>query len=226
MGQEQDAIYYDNLYANSTKYRKSWKDISPRKRLWSAAADFVETQGVVDLGSGAGHFPECLFDKGKIQFYKGLDFSEKALSMARRLLDDAGIEEYIDAGPMTGSGDDRRWELSVVDLVKLASWNELAFHAFRDPETWTFTLLEILEHIEADLDVLRLVPEGSPVVISVPSFDDPAHVRHFPNQDAVRKRYGPYIDISMIRTPWKWFVVKGTKRTAHETEQIFNPTLF
>lgn len=222
MGQEQPSIYYDNLYSQSAKYRKSWNEISPRKKLWVAAAEGVDSPGVVDLGSGAGQFAQCLFQKERIEFYKGLDFSEKALRMARRLLEESGISEYTGEG----SGDDRRWELSRVDLVALAGFHNGAFSDFDDPNVWTFTLLEILEHIEKDLEVLALVPDGSPVVLSVPAFDDQAHVRHFKNQEEVSRRYRPYIDISTIRTPWKWFVVKGTKRRKHETEKILTPTLF
>jgi len=222
MGKEQDSNYYNSLYANSSKYRKSWNQISPRKKLWSAAASFVKTPGVVDLGSGAGQFAECLFETTGIQYYKGLDFSEKAVRMSRERLVDKRIDEYL------GSGDDKRWEFNVVDLNALAGFHSQAFFRFGDADVWTFTILEVLEHVEKDLEILSLVPEGSPVVISVPSFDDEAHCRHFTSKESVVFRYSPYIQIKQIRTPWKWYVVQGIKKTKvdHEKDKLSSPNLF
>ena len=51
-----------------------------------------------------------------------------------------------------------------------------------------YVLLEVLEHLERDLEVLGKIPVGKQVLFSVPSFDDPAHVRVY-TEDIVRWRY-------------------------------------
>jgi len=62
-----------------------------------------------------------------------------------------------------------------------------------------YVLLEVLEHLQRDMDVLRKVPSGSEVLFSVPSFDDPSHLRMF-TENIVRWRYRDLIDyISITR---------------------------
>jgi hypothetical protein len=47
-----------------------------------------------------------------------------------------------------------------------------------------------LEHIEADLEVLRRVRPGTRCLLTVPNFPYPSHVRFFNNGGAVSERYG------------------------------------
>jgi len=60
-----------------------------------------------------------------------------------------------------------------------------------------YVLLEVLEHLVRDLDVLGKVPVGKEVVFSVPSFDDPAHVRMF-TENIVKWRYKDLVKLTSV----------------------------
>lgn len=60
-----------------------------------------------------------------------------------------------------------------------------------------YVLLEVLEHLTRDIDVLKKIPFGKQVVFSVPSFDDPSHVRMFTEQ-IIRWRYRDWLNIHSI----------------------------
>lgn len=60
-----------------------------------------------------------------------------------------------------------------------------------------YVLLEVLEHLARDTEVLDKIPVGKEVIFSVPSFDDPAHVRVF-TEDIVRWRYRDLINFRNI----------------------------
>ena len=60
-----------------------------------------------------------------------------------------------------------------------------------------YVLLEVLEHLIRDIDVIKRIPKGANVVFSVPSFDDPAHVRMF-TEDIVRWRYRDLIKLTDV----------------------------
>lgn len=55
-------------------------------------------------------------------------------------------------------------------------------------------LFEVLEHLEQDLDLLRLIPAGAKVLFSVPSYGSKSHVRQFKTAGVVKKRYQPLVN--------------------------------
>lgn len=61
------------------------------------------------------------------------------------------------------------------------------------PAAATYVLLEVLEHLDDDLAVLRRIPLGARVVLSVPSFPSASHVRSFAGRDEARDRYQPVL---------------------------------
>jgi SAM-dependent methyltransferase len=62
----------------------------------------------------------------------------------------------------------------------------------------TIVCTEVLEHIDADLDVIRLWRDGTWCVCTVPNFDYAGHVRFFRTPDEVVARYGRLIDIRAV----------------------------
>lgn len=57
------------------------------------------------------------------------------------------------------------------------------------PEAEVYVATEVMEHLDDDLAVLRRLPLGSTVILSVPSFDSASHVRHFPERGQALTRY-------------------------------------
>lgn len=64
--------------------------------------------------------------------------------------------------------------------------------ALKDFDADTFIILEVLEHIEMDIDLLSKIPSREKVIFSVPNFDSFNHVRFFKDSASVNERYAPY----------------------------------
>jgi SAM-dependent methyltransferase len=62
----------------------------------------------------------------------------------------------------------------------------------------TIVCTEMLEHVDGDLDVIRLWRAGTWCICSVPNFDYAGHVRFFNTSDEVATRYGGPIDIRAV----------------------------
>jgi len=199
MGKEQDAAYYDRIWSGG-QGQKSWNQFGPRKRLWLATAKMCGNNPglIVDLGCGAGHLAECLATKNPPAAYVGYDFSEVAIHMAKKKL--LGHHLYT---------------FEQRDLRKVVNGDTT-------PPGAIFVCLEVLEHIQDDLRIFQLIPEGAQLIFSVPTFDDPAHVRHFTTRDSVMHQYGPYVDFtrSTWRPIWRWHLFSATRKDQHEGNEI------
>lgn len=66
----------------------------------------------------------------------------------------------------------------------------------------TYLLLEVLEHINEDKGLLERIPSGKQVILSVPSFADPSHVRIY-DRLMVTERYKDLLDIQQV-IPYYW----------------------
>lgn len=140
---------------------------SPWLPLYEAAAEMVSWDAgpVVDLGCGTGRFARLLSDRGRR--VAGVDFSAVAIQLAR------------DYAPT-----------STFDVCDLRSWEPGTV----DGST-VFTCLEVLEHLDDDLDLVRRVPGGHRLIFSVPSYLSEAHVRVFRHVSEVFARYEPFVDV-------------------------------
>jgi 2-polyprenyl-3-methyl-5-hydroxy-6-metoxy-1,4-benzoquinol methylase len=58
------------------------------------------------------------------------------------------------------------------------------------PGNAIFTCLEVLEHLEDDLALVKRIPPGFLFIASVPNSPSVAHVRTFPTVGSVFERYG------------------------------------
>lgn len=89
------------------------------------------------------------------------------------------------------------WSANCIDIARtkhpLHKFNVTnMFEAdFDSPDVLVF--LEVLEHIGKDIELLKRIPEGKHVIISVPNTDDESHVRFFPSVGDVIDRYRPLL---------------------------------
>ena len=118
-------------------------------------------QPVADIGCGCGALAEIISAKGHKNYW-GVDFSPERIAVAKQRI--------------------KNYEFVVGDVFDPGVVSQ--FDKFR-----YFFVLEILEHVEDDLGLLRSIPPGRDVIFSVPSFDDPAHVRRFNSLHEVTLRY-------------------------------------
>jgi len=180
---------------NATYYDKAWQKWSPttsteRSRLYLKAADWcARRESVLDVGCGPGLVAQILSGWSWPGHYSGIDFSTEAIRIAKaRDLDPHRFEFRHEDAAI----------VTYIDRPLLA--------------------IEFLEHVSFDVDFLRTVERGTPIALSVPSFDDPGHVRFFPTFDDVFRRYGPELDIDYATTlsapmpGHRWYWLEGFKK--------------
>lgn len=165
LGEELGQDHYDAALARVGL--NLWE--SPWLPVYAIAADYLATaEGpVVDVGCGTGRLAKLMYERGEVD-YLGIDFSPRRIREA---------QGYVPA---------MRFEVGDAYDDGVRS----RFGAFR-----RFAFLEFLEHIGDDLGVLRAVPSGAFVVLSVPSYDSAGHVRQFNSATAVVTRYGELLDL-------------------------------
>jgi SAM-dependent methyltransferase len=180
MGIEHESDYYDAAYKKKrSPYR--WKpENAPWVKLWSTILNEIgPDERIADFGCASGQFAYIALKTGK-RFVAGVDFSRIRIVKSRM--------------NNPGHGD----KFITADL--------------RDPETFegldydVAVFCEVLEHIGSDLGVLKNVPAGKRIIMTVPSFDSEAHVRHFKSMSEAVDRYSPLIDIE------KKIIFKRTRR--------------
>lgn len=122
---------------------------------------------ILEIGCGVGQFANMLFDCG-FSNYTGFDYAVEAIARAK-----ANNPEHADR-----------------------FFAENAFQTRLMEEKYGLVIsFEVLEHIQKDLEVLNRIRPGTKMLVSVPNFDDPYHVRYFPSEKDVRERYGQVMRI-------------------------------
>lgn len=177
--EETPAEKYDQFYASEGgderpygAYDRPYWD-SHYFPLYKAVFDEVVRFGgqqILEVGCGSGSFAHLLFDKSKLD-YHGFDFSEAAINKAR------ARTGKPDRFSVARAGDDGPMQRQYDTIV----------------------CLEVLEHIERDLEVVQGWKAGCACVCSVPNFDQPDHVRFFRHEDEVRERYDQFIDLDRVQ---------------------------
>jgi len=170
---------------------KLWtkKVIEKYKGMRQRVVDFLpedKTCSIIDLGCGAGNMAEILYDNG-YKNYIGIDISESMLKTAKKYVPHCA-EKFI-----------------LKDLIDETTWE-----LYKDKNVFIST--EVLEHIRKDVLVLRSIPSGKLVIISVPNFSHPNHVRFFTSKRKIIDRYGFVLnfigEIELIRNTYVFKAVK------------------
>jgi SAM-dependent methyltransferase len=168
---EASAQTYDRQFARSEEADRHYS-LSIQHRLYRRVCQEVEalpSQRILEVGCGTGAFAHCLMETLRRE-YRGFDFSEVAVRMAR---------------------------------VRTERHDCFFLGDARDAESYqqpydAIVCLEVLEHVERDLDVLTNWNSGCECICSVPNFDYPTHVRWFRHEAEIVTRYGHLISIREI----------------------------
>jgi 2-polyprenyl-3-methyl-5-hydroxy-6-metoxy-1,4-benzoquinol methylase len=70
---------------------------------------------------------------------------------------------------------------------------------------------EVLEHIERDCEMLESW-DVNQVIITVPDFNDPSHLRYFEDCQDVESRYGKYFKRFETIKVKSWYILNGFKK--------------
>ncbi|TCJ06386.1 methyltransferase domain-containing protein [Cytobacillus praedii] len=172
---EKDSYFYDKVYETGgwqEAYFKHYSEIHYID-IWLKALQLIKNiknPSIIDIGCGPGQFANLLFDNNFVN-YKGLDFSKEAIKIAKIRND-----KYRN---LFKEGD--------------AFFSEIFEGAYN-----TVVIFEVLEHIEEDLKLVKRIIENSNVLLSVPNFYSPGHVRWFHSKEEVYERYSKVVDIEGI----------------------------
>ena len=168
---EQDCHYYDGIFKHSKMFRSEFQK-SIYLPGWLKTTEWIGgINSILDIGCGTGQYAAFLSTKKKKVFrYHGIDFSEVAISLATQL---------------------RLPRSSFTFEKKDILTSNIDFTAYG-----VVLMLEFLEHINDDVLFLKRIPIGKRIVLSVPNFSAPSHVRHFSSLSDVINRYGSVLTIN------------------------------
>lgn len=168
--------FYDEIYESSEKYKADPR-ASVYLPVWKKVVAILRQhnpRSIIDIGCGPGQCARYLLEECPGIFYHGYDYSATAIRAARETSPNG---EFFEADVMGAS------ELPAGD------------------EKSVFLLLEVLEHIQEDLQLLGKIPPSRRVVFSVPNFDSFGHVRFFADDMDVHNRYaGLFESLSVVST--------------------------
>lgn len=171
---------------------KLWteKIINKYKGMRQRVVDFLpedKTCSIIDFGCGAGNMAKILYDNG-YKNYIGIDVNENMLKVAKERVS-CCAEKFI-----------------LKDLTDEATWK-----LYKDKDVFIST--EVLEHIPEDMLVVKSIPSGKLVIISVPNFPHRNHIRHFTSEEKVINRYGSILDfISEVELIRNTYIFKAVKK--------------
>ena len=172
MGRERSPEWYDAALERSVHLRLPYHE-SPYYPMWQKIAKWLEPSGVqtvMDLGCGPGQFAQVIENETHCHYF-GVDFSQDRIDAARR-----AVPHF----------------LFVRDDVFEPRLHGMSYD--------TVVCLELLEHLDNDVELLGLIRKGTRVFASVPNFGGESHVRHFSTHFAVCARYQSQFSKLMVDT--------------------------
>lgn len=166
---DKSSSYYDKLYQDRPVYHRHYSDTFYFVQWVQVEMMLRPFKEKRILEIGCGPGQLAHFLQDKgYKYYEGFDFSEEAINRAKNTCD----RHFF-----VGDAFDPKIYINSPDAI---------------------VCLEVLEHLQNDLDVLKLIKNNTFIIIGVPNFDDPGHVRWFRSEYQIRKRYFKYIDIKKI----------------------------
>ncbi len=192
-----DAAWYDWAMTEPDAPAMLPLEESPWRTVYDEVARMIDPhEEVVDLGCGTGRFVELLYRRGHYARVTGVDWSAAALEEAARY-----------ATTRVGNNE---------DVPPEPQWQQVSLEEWRpDPLRSggaVYTCMEVLEHLEDDRDLVRRVPPGHRLILTVPNFDSESHLRVFRSVSEVWKRYDRLVDFR------RWVMVGSARQGVHVCE--------
>jgi len=175
--------YYDEAFITRPAYSLLVDaDHSAHSDLYSFVIKLINNNDrILELGCGTGQFAEKIIKNG-FHYILGIDFSIEGIKLCKKR---CPFSSFI--------------------------CKDLYEEDFSNIDYTTALSLETMEHMTNDIVVLSKIENGKRVIISVPSFDDAAHVRWFNSPEDVGRHYGDVFTEIKIYTVNRYFVIEAIK---------------
>lgn len=185
---EEKARYYDRHIPKNLNLDPYWRRLY--KRVITYLGGPKETISIADLGCSTGSFAKTLYNKG-YKNYVGIDFSATCIERARRRVPS--------------------FQFVVANL-----YDEGLQETFGQYDV--FICLQIFEHLVRDLNIVKAIPSGKRIILSVPNTSGRGHVRVFGGLGEVERRYSSLINFKAISSVYRgrgkvyFFVGHGVRK--------------
>lgn len=133
------------------------------KNILDMVKKFPRNVDICEMGCGSGQTANMLFDNG-YRNYIGIDFSSEAIRKAQKA-NQTFKEKFVCS-----------------DVFSYIRTNDFGNKTL-------FLCFEVLEHIGKDCELLEMLPSGTNIVFSVPSFKSFNHLRTFDTISDIENRY-------------------------------------
>jgi len=190
MGREREVRYYNGLFIESEEYKLHYRE-SLYYVLWTQIIQFLKNiKEPRILELGCGSGQFAHYLYDEgFKEYKGFDFSPVAVNCAKKTVNQSFFKG------------------NALDIVNYQyDYNVVV-------------ALEIIEHIKDEFTLIKNIKTGSPFIFSLPTFNDPSHVRWFHSQRQIEKRYYKFLNIKKIVRIEHWFA-------CFAVVQDYNPGFF
>lgn len=175
--------FYDKIYRKGGSEKSYSKHYSKSQyfELWSYIINNwlkdPENHNIFDIGCGVGQFASMLHDHEDLYCYTGVDFSQVAIEKAKA----------------------RKLPVYFLFFAYPIEW-WIGRNLFGNYDT--YMALEVLEHMpeEVEMSLLRSIPAGKTVILSLPDFMADGHFRVYPDTDFIYNRYADILEITEMKT--------------------------
>lgn len=170
---EWTAAQYDNKYLNWGE--NMYNRFINYKPMWTKILKWInDDDKIADFGCGAGLFAYYTLEK-EMKYSFGVDFSKNGIQLAQMV--NPQIKDRFFVADMY---DEETYKIDDYDIA---------------------LFLDVLEHLNEDLWCLKQLEKGKKVIMALPTFWSPDHVRVFKDKESIN-RYKDIVDIQKI-DKWK-----------------------
>ncbi|KKL15847.1 hypothetical protein LCGC14_2501500, partial [marine sediment metagenome] len=181
MGEE----FYNDLFRRGGhvgEYHRTY-DYSIYRAVYDIVLAHLQTESpesVLEIGCGSGTLASRIVTLPGLKRYRGIDFSREGIKLA--------VGKCVNGDHTTAP------EFILGDIREAEHYGD----------SWScIVATEVLEHLDDDLAVVGMVPAGALVLLTLPDFHSPGHVRTYPDGNYIRARFAGLLDFDDVRClPW------------------------